>query len=450
MGGHTRLLAVLVLALALAGCWFGGSGGSQIKLPPLTPFDDALAAQLRAIAVRAADVRELTVNEDIEQGTVTRDQLTAYYRQSATDISDDDKASLETINTAMRLLGMIGPDDDLLDIVTNYYGGQTLGFYDHEEKKMVLVRDAPTELSAGDEMVLAHEFVHSFQDGRFDLTKLRKRSDDEDSKRANTEYGDTIDALIEGDANYAAGLYVLDKFGASGFDEIANEPDTSPDQGPPVPPAIERYFSFPYDFGASFVRFLHDRGGWAEVDKAFADPPQTEEQIMHPDKYVQGEKAVDLVSADYSKDLGKGWSEEEDGVFGEYDVNNWVLTSLGDSRTASLAAAGWGGGRIRVYSNGKQPGHVLLELSLVWDDTDEARQFYAAFVDMVKRIDPTPGLPDPSAQIISWQSAQQAGQAWIQGKSFAMVVAAHPEDIAPALPVFQAPDHIASADDIIP
>ncbi|MEX2158514.1 MAG: hypothetical protein WEB04_03850 [Dehalococcoidia bacterium] len=449
MGRRIGLGLVLFVAVMLTACTRGGGGNGGVELPPLTPFSADLASQLESLADQAADARELDVNDEIEQGSLTRQQLQAYYFESTADITDEDLADFEAFNTAYRLLGMIGPDDDLVDIITTFYGGDTLGFYDPDENKMVLVADAPSELSALDESVLVHEYVHSSQDLRFDLNKLGELADQEEEDRANTEYRETIEALVEGDATFAEGLYVFNRDDEGGFDEFDNDPGSAA-EGPPIPPAFQRYFSFPYQYGGDFVGYLYQQGGWDEVNRAWEDPPRTEEQIMHPSKYTQGEEAIALKSEDYSGDLGSGWREQTDALFGEFDVYNWLYANTNEDSASARAADGWGGGRIRLYSNDDAEGHVLLQISLFWDSSDEARDFYQLFGDVVRRIDDTPDVLDPSGQIVSWQSADQTGRAWIQNKSFSMVIATHGEDLPQALDVFEEPGQIAPSDVILP
>ena len=438
---------LVILTAALAGCRGGGGGGAEVELPPLRPFERELALVLGGIASDAATLRELDLNTDIQQGTLTREQLGDYYEEAEAQTRAEEEFDLEGFNTVLRLLGMIGPEDDLLDIVTNFQSTDVLGFYSPEDKKLVLVAGTASELSLLDEYVLAHEYVHSFQDRRFDLPELDERTEEDDDDDSSTEYGDTIDALVEGDAVLASSLYILREYGEGGFDQIAAE-SSAPEEieGPEIPPAFQRYFSFPYDFGATFVRYLYDQGGWDEVDKAYDRPPSTEEQVLHPEKYVQREGAIALKAQDISEELGDGWSRQDSGVFGEYDVYNWLYSNTGDDFGSQLAAAGWGGGRIAVYTEEPDAGGVVLHVSLIWDGGSDAREFYDAFVNVVRGLDPNPAVLDASGQIVGWENGDQAGRAWAQRNSFRMVVATEASDLEAALTALNAPSEIARAD----
>ena len=64
-------------------------------------------------------------------------------------------------------------------------------------------------------------------------------------------------------------------------------------------------------------------GGWPAVDKAFARPPATTEQVMHYDKYVANEAPVALTVPDGLADrMGTGWSV---GSLYEYEVRNETI-----------------------------------------------------------------------------------------------------------------------------
>ena len=52
-----------------------------------------------------------------------------------------------------------------------------------------------------------------------------------------------------------------------------------------MPPILRESLLFPYTGGPSFVQRLQAQGGWDAVNAAFAKPPASTEQILHPEKY---------------------------------------------------------------------------------------------------------------------------------------------------------------------
>ena len=437
---HVLLLALL-LSVLLVACAEGDEEES-IPLPDLTAFDAALSEQLGEIAAAAAEVRGLEPHPAIEQGTLESEQLLDYYEQAATEARLRNDINYGALNTTYRLLHMIGPDDDLLDL-SEEGAFAILGFYAPAEDRLVLIADSPEQLALDDEATLAHEYVHSFQDEAFDLVRLGERAEKEERDKANTEYGDTLRALIEGDATTAQFQYVEEKVGPeglrdwlSGGDEEADDEERDEEAGPE---AFARYGAFPYSYGSAFVRYLYDDGGWDAVNDAYDDPPKTEEQILHPEKYLAGEEPAAISLRDLSEDLGEGWLQEMDALFGEFDVYNWIRSTLDNEFQATSAAAGWGGGRIAVYANELQPERVLVHIALIWDDTQEAREFFTTFGDTVRLIDAEPEILDPSSQIVAWTAENEVGHAWISRQTFQMVIGVRAEDVETTKLVIEAP-----------
>ncbi len=82
---------------------------------------------------------------------------------------------------------------------------------------------------------------------------------------------------------------------------------TLPEQFPP--PLAGRDGYFPYYEGLLFVEYLYERGNWAEVNKAYENLPLSSEQILHPDKYIQGEQPIEVAPFALESALGEGWRE---------------------------------------------------------------------------------------------------------------------------------------------
>jgi hypothetical protein len=438
---------LLAIALAIAAC----SGDSGVQLPELTAFDSALAEQVETIQAQTAYIRGLEVPEGLEQGTLARERLTEYSELAAAEAREESEEEIASFNTAFRLLHMMGPEDDLLDIFTSYQSNLVLGFYSIDDEKLVLVADAPRQLALEERSTISHESVHAMQDAAFDLEELQGLADEEEEDKANTEYADTIDALIEGDANFAEAK----------FETIA-PPDGTPVEPPAalsdaeeaalaeIPPAIRRYLGFPYAFGENFVTDLFEDGGWTEVNNAFEDPPVSEEQIMHPEKYREGELPHELELPEISDALGEGWKQQADSVFGEYDTYNWLTTTLEDDQAAIPAAIGWGGGRMAAYAR-PDDGSVLLHMALSWDSNLDALEFFSVFAVYVQMLDAEPTIVDPeSFQVVAWEAPDEAGRAWIDGTNFEMMVAVSPDDLAAALQAVDAPEKISHSGYLVP
>jgi hypothetical protein len=134
---------------------------------------------------------------------------------------------------------------------------------------------------------------------------------------------------------------------------------------PDAPAVVRDQLVLPYVLGRDFADALVRAGGWDAVRRAWADPPTTTEQVLHPEKYLRREAA---------RTVTLGWAPAgapvvDEGVLGEM----LTRTLLGDGSNA--AAAGWGGDTFRAWDVG---GSTLLVWKTAWDDAREAAEFDAA------------------------------------------------------------------------
>src|SRR5690606_5842717 len=158
---------------------------------------------------------------------------------------------------------------------------------------------------------LAHEFTHALQDQHFDLNRLIDASMHDDDMAL------AVHALIEGDAMIAGMAVMMGSARAA----LAMTPDAAamsalgaamtPELGE-APAIFRETLMFPYINGWVFAREVGreegpdgEAAGFAAIDRAFASPPISTEQVLHPEKYAAGEPplAVEL------PDLGEVISE---------------------------------------------------------------------------------------------------------------------------------------------
>jgi hypothetical protein len=94
---------------------------------------------------------------------------------------------------------------------------------------------------------------------------------------------------------------------------------------------------------------------------------------MHPSKFPE-EVAEPVDVPDFAPTFGEGWRDHDVMVVGEL----WLRTLLDlrlDEPASADAAAGWGGGIYRAWSDGDD---VAVILNTVWDTPAEAQAFRGA------------------------------------------------------------------------
>src|SRR5829696_3378747 len=119
-----------------------------------------------------------------------------------------------------------------------------------------------------------------------------------------------------------------------------------------IPPLIAAQILFAALNGTIWALGVQAQGGFAAIDAAFADPPDSTEQILHPDKWASREAPIDVkLPADLAAKLGAGWSVGLQDTFGEHQLGVWISQEVptgGFPAAPPDAVVGWGGDRMAL------------------------------------------------------------------------------------------------------
>jgi hypothetical protein len=339
------------------------------------------------------------------------------------------------------MLGLIPADYQLGDYVSGA-SDQIAGFYAFHEKSLALVGDGTQDLSLSDELVLAHEYAHSLQDGAFDLVKLTKQWTDTDlEKDGYAQYSVTLDCLIEGDATFTARKYAEAVYGpdwqTKAQDEEAAAGSIGEADESELPEFLQRDLEFNYGDCAGFVEGLYNDRGWDAVNAAYEQPPATTEQVLHLDKY-KGRELANVRAPEGLSDQLDGWREVGSTQFGEFDVFNFAMTRTQKPELAIPAAFGWGSGWSRVYRAQDDPANVVFQLYLSFDTQQDLFEFLLVFGEILSGYGVDPNALQPG-EVIRWTASGEYGQfgAIILNDEFAEVeirMAANEEALLEAVP----------------
>jgi hypothetical protein len=258
---------------------------------------------------------------------------------------------------AWAAIGAIPRNVGILEALNTYQQGQVLGFYNSQNEELVYTGDG--NLDRIEHFVLAHELTHAIDDQHFDLDRL-----DDMVVHCDDEIFQAALGVVEGSANHFA-TQVLLRYPAAA-------PGSVPSGGSAgkVPPLITELQAYPYTAGQRFVDALADQGGPGAVNRALQTFPTTTEQILHPSKFP-GDVAEPVDVPDFSPTFGPGWRDHDVMVVGEVWLKALLDLRL-DEAAAASAAAGWGGGIYRAWSDGKD---VAVIMSTVWDTPADAKEF---------------------------------------------------------------------------
>lgn len=381
------LATVLALSLALQAC--GTTAPTQTPVPtpsspatlapsatPGPPVREVYAQIRRQVeAIRGleptADVNPVVIDE-----TQLRANLEAEFDAAQT------PAQLKDTEDLLITLGLLPTGASLRALTLDFQGGQVAGYYSPEKNELFVVSRTGT-VGPADESTYAHEFTHQLQDQHFDLEALGIEAK-EQSDQALARL-----ALVEGDAVSAQTSWMGANLDSTELGEVL-----AAAMDPAALAALERaprYLLetslFPYQDGFAFVTGLLTRGGYKAVDAAFANPPDSTEQILHTAKYLSREPPIVVqLPRLLPETVPAGWSVASLDTLGELLLRIWLTEGGVANDVARVAAAGWGGDRVALL---RGPGGALtVVIRFEWDTAADADEFAAAATTALAKVAP--------------------------------------------------------------
>jgi hypothetical protein len=335
---------------------------------PMPTLSAELQATMDAIGAEMEDLRELGQSTPITRTLMTRAELATYLEDEF--VQDYPPEEIADDVQVLAAFDFVPKDFDLLQLLLDLYSSEVLGLYDDELDTFYIITSGEFDLQ--NQLTFAHEYVHGLQDQNLGLDEMvdgDNLNDDEYLARL---------ALIEGDATLAMSEYLLAHITELTSKELAalveGDGQESEDAMNAAPPIIRETFVFPYISGLDFVSRLQEEG-WDAVDAAYADPPQSTEQILHPEKYFSRDEPQIIALPPLTDTLGTGWRLVEAETLGEFQTNLYLAQRV-EQATADLASQGWDGDQYALYSKGEA---TLLAFSTAWDTLADREEFVSAY-----------------------------------------------------------------------
>jgi hypothetical protein len=245
------------------------------------------------------------------------------------------------------------------------------GFYDERPGKKRLYAVSPDRrLSPANQIILSHELRHALQDQYADVHGVLPDSvGDFDDRRI------AFLSVLEGDATLVMEKFTLLRMGAAaGMDTSGLSLPAAPIAG--APPILADQLVLPYVRGLAFIQAVYDKGGWDAVRDTWAHPPDSTDEILNPEHYLEHRHSQNVEVA-YAPQGGRLLN---DGVLGEI----FIMTLLGPD---APAPRGWRGDHYRVFD---LAGRTLLVWRSVWDTPAATGEFEKA---LTARFSATHGAP---------------------------------------------------------
>jgi hypothetical protein len=319
------------------------------------------ASRRPALAARLEELRGLRFKEPPVLRAGTRKEYLQYVLANAKRLYGGDLASAERAFKALKLI----PEKLRLDLALTAQAG--FGTKVFASGREVLLLDP----AAGDEWVL-NKMDLALVDQHFAVPAAETY--DAQLAFAALRMGDAevVKHLIRG-----AGKVPDDAARKCAAEALAWERGDSRLASAVVPRLFVRTGDFAWRRGAGFALEIFLRGGGVRaLDDAYARPPATTEQVLHPQKYFDAEPATILDTAPLEAALeAAGRPLRWKTTLGELGAAIFLEGRL-PSEDSAKASEGWGGDRLLLGDkDGEAP---LLAWLSDWDAESDAREFEAA------------------------------------------------------------------------
>jgi hypothetical protein len=321
--------------------------------PPLDAIVDSLQPYVEGAT-------RLRFKERPRYGWRTEAQIRKYIDRSVAERMGARR--LGEVALAYHLLGLLPDTSSYRKGISNLYVAQLRGLYDPKTDTLY----CRTGLS-GPQLreVLTHELVHALQDQHTELQALLADGMENDARFAAR-------ATVEGQAMFATLRLLAGGRNLVSYSGLWNWITESLRLGQGqsaefrnAPRLLREGLVAPYLYGAQFMCY------WQGTDAADSMPfgdrlPRSSEQILHPERYVSGDRPIAVRFVD------DGEPVITEDVVGEFEIH-LLEAQLGDGViSGTLPALGWGGDRYRVYRSAAGPALVWY---IVWDAAADARRF---------------------------------------------------------------------------
>src|SRR5437870_1626121 len=326
-----------------------------------------------------AAISGMKAKKPIRYDLITKDKVNEFLKDRVKESIKPEEVRAEEIT--LKKIGFVPADFNLEKSTVDLLTEQAAAFYDYHKKKLFLTDWAP---SAMQESALVHELAHALADQNFHLERfIRQGGKSDDSELARM-------AVMEGQATWLMTEALARRAGQSIssnrslLDVMSGGAESGSSQFPvfnSVPLYLRETLVFPYTEGARFQHAVYEKMGKAAFAELFRRPPDTTQQILHPQKYFDHVQPATPAFPPIAP--GKGFKDLSEGMLGELD-HAILIRQYGTSQQADSIAPHWKGGRYFLIEN-KSQSRVILRYVSQWDSPDIARDFFRFYEQALRK-----------------------------------------------------------------
>lgn len=377
----SRRLGLIVMKklasfLLVAALW---AGAAQVQLPaPPSEESSRLFSQIEQILSELGEITGIKPLRSIPYALIDRPHVKQFLQERIKEEVTPEELRAEEL--VLKKFGFAPADFDLGKTMVDLLTEQAAAFYDFHKKKMFVLDSAPSSLQ---QIALVHELAHALADQHFKLEKfIEQGNKSDDSATARL-------AVMEGQATWLMSEYLARRTGQSLKTSpaivqlMSRAAGMSAGQFPildKVPLYMKESLLFPYTEGMLFQQAVIVKLGQAGFAQVFRHPPSTTQQILHPEKYFSGVKAVEPALPAFA-DAG-AYRELTAGTIGEFDHAVLLRQYIGGKEAAQISPR-WTGGQYRLLEN-KSGGRTVLLYSSQWDTPSTAREYFQLYQRVLK------------------------------------------------------------------
>ncbi|MFQ5902924.1 MAG: hypothetical protein ACE5JO_04465 [Candidatus Binatia bacterium] len=364
----------------------------------LQPVPTPPPLSFKELKEKVSRIRGLPFQHEVTLETKSTEEIQALLEKSL--FEEHSNESLAQVARVYTRLGLLPEATDLSKALVDLHLFQQGVHYDSLRKKIILpqeplkpylafLRSPWSANSITKQLLLTHALTHALQEQHFHWEEKIKDRDTEDR-------GLALRALAKGDAVLVGLAHlmgdpnenkqkILD--GIQGLIRLAAQID---EELPHLPELLRQKAAFQYLQGSQFVMWAYSLKGWEGVNRLFAHPPISTEQLLHPEKYYEKrDDPVRITPWGLIRQLGRQKIMDE--TLGEFLIRILLRNTLSEEEAAQ-AAAGWAGDSLLAFQQGEE---LILGWVTAWDDREEALEFYRGYRRALEEryeifLEPTP------------------------------------------------------------
>jgi hypothetical protein len=382
------------------------------QYPSIAPVQDSSRRILEladVIETQVGRFRGLSVGQPIAKTFAKREEIEKRLFELAHESSPPRQVELE--RKALGKLGLIPRGFDFAEFLGRASMLPTSSLYDPRTKTLY-IDDSLTGLKRNEEIddkvvvSLVMSLFHALQDQHFNLTPYSTKvegNDDASLARLALVLGDALGVLVD----YSVSSRFMSPDQVRDAD-LSFRQEIESQLGDNAPEALREMSVFPSVAGYKFMMSFRKWNALEEANKLYSDFPRSTEQLLHPEKYLaQRDDPTIVESQPLPGLLPVPWKSVYTNVLGEFSLY-LVLNSFIERRKAGQATEGWDGDHLELFEH--PDGNLALVLRSVWDAEEDAREFAAAYSDLVQKKYPGAQLvnlgdtPRTAVKKLEWES----------------------------------------------